>query len=85
MKEMNINLMPCNKVIFIQKIKSGYMINYICKFLGVKSGIVRGKIIDVEPEWAKGNLIGQEITGRLNKCYVKDYTNKCCWFNGKRK
>ncbi len=77
----DIKLMAVGKVIFIQKLQNGYSINYACKFIEYKKGIVKGSIKDIKPEWALHKTsVGTVITARLGKCYVRDYRDMCCWF-----
>lgn len=72
-------------IIYVQKMESGFSINYECKFISFKKGIVTAEIVDTEPEWALCGKKGEKITARMCKCFLygkaknEEYT-RCHWF-----
>jgi hypothetical protein len=65
------DFLPGESTIYISKMKQGYQITYLCKFIEFKRGIVTGEIINADPGWAMSNImIGNTITARLTKCYL---------------
>ena len=72
-------------VVYVQKMESGFSVNYECKFISFEKGIVTAEIVDAEPEWALRGKKGEKITARKGKCFLygkaknEDYT-RCHWF-----
>lgn len=70
-------------VIYVQKMESGFSINYECKFISFKKGIVTAEIVDTEPDWALRDKKGEKITARKSKCFLygKGKNNKWTKFH----
>lgn len=73
--------------IYLNKMNGGYQITYLCRFVSFGKGVVRGAIINAEPNWAMhSRLKNQHITARLDKCYLlgtsdSRFPNSAHWFD----
>jgi hypothetical protein len=69
--------------IYISKNDAGFSYHYLCKFKKIEKGIVTGEIITDD----KSRRVGEEISARLTKCYLKgklkdtDTNERACWFD----
>jgi len=91
MKEVeNLTLKPLSEfqqtdTLYIQKLKNGYAISYLCSFECIKRGIVHGKIISATPDWVRPD-VGSIITARPDKCSLWGILKgerhpRCFWFS----
>ena len=79
-------------IIYIQKLVGGFSHDLVCNFISFKSGIVKAKVFDVKPDWAKQRYIslgeGEVVTARANKCFLwgiseGEINPRCHWFKNK--
>ena len=81
--------------IYIKKMKGGFGIIYLCRFVSFERGIVTGDVISCEPKWACSKheiKKGVQLRARLSKCYLWGLFaddelewNHCHWFDPKTK
>lgn len=89
------DFVPNKDTIYITKMKGGFQITHLCKFVSFERGIVTGDVIEFEPDWAYHSVDvkeGIQIRARLAKCYLWgmrptdsiDWPH-CNWFDSKTK
>ena len=80
------------QTIYIKKmLPSGHSITMLCEFVSFQRGIVTGKVIKAEPDWAPDKFKpGHQVTARLGKCYLYGHLPDdpvdwptCHWFDAK--
>jgi hypothetical protein len=92
MEKNNFTLKPISEfnnddTLYIQKIISGYLITFFVNFIKYEKGMITGRIIEIQPNNYKGIYIkdtyysiGDEIPGRISKCYTYKKDGGCHWF-----
>lgn len=86
--DKNIREFVAGDTLYIQKTERGYSVNYFVQFVSFERGIVKAKVLTIEPNYNDPRTPEQElfITARLNKCYLwgKDeidtWRSRCHWF-----
>lgn len=75
--------------LYMQKLVNGFMYTFFISFIKFEKSMVTGKIIDIQPNnitcvYIKDvrYSIGDEISGRISKCYTYDVIENggCHWF-----
>lgn len=73
--------------IYLNKNEGGMNYFYLCKFKKFEKGIVTGEIIADDKSRHSVHRVGEEISARLTKCYLKgrfkesDSEHQCHWFD----
>lgn len=77
----NIRDFKQGDTIYIKKMKGGYDFTLFCEFLSFGRGIVKGKVISADREWANRDFVGNEITARITKCMLYGDNGKTSWIH----